>query len=550
MKTTPNTSNALKETLATKIFWSFVIVHVLLWSILPELARYTPSYDIIEAVNWAQQLDWGYDKNPWVIGWLTRLGIDIALGKSFLGYYFLQQLLVALGFWSIWQLGKQLFRPAYALIAVLILEGCTFFSTAVQTNNDNFALIGFLAFTMYAFFMALKNKGNIYSLLAGGSLGLAVMSKYSAIIILPWIWLCFFLEKWNTQTDKNKKTQSLKDNMLMFKELCFTYFKRHQNKNSNWSWYGGVFLFLLLCLPNLVWLIDHDFVTIRYLLVRQNITNTAVWMKHLYYSLDFIWRIFLGILPGFLLLLLFVNFKGKTSSSLQRTQMTHQSTATRQFLFCTGLAPLATIVLLSLLFGWQLYWEWGVPFIPLLGLVLFTYWQPVLTKKKLQIFIIGIFTLMVLFSSGYYLIETRFKAGVGSADYPATEIANTVTQIWREKFHTPLRYVAGSRYVAGFVAFYAKDNPKIFIEWNPLYSPKIDLQDMKKHGAIFVNDGYFGTKVLPRAEDFAIADHFPAEVLKAYPTLEILPIKIFPYHRNQKTHETVKLLIGILPPEK
>jgi len=496
---------------ATKVFWSIVALHVLVWSILPELVRYAPSYDLIEAANWSQYLDWGYDKNPWVIGWITRLGIELSCGKNFLGYYFIQQLFIGLSFWSIWQLGKQLFRPLHALIAVLILEGCLYFSTAVQTNNDNFALVGFLTLATYTFFTACKTPQAKYGLITGVALGCAVMTKYSAALLMPW--------------------------MLIY--LLTT--KDARNNFSPLGLYGGIILFLLICLPNVIWLTQHDFVTIRYLFTRQDIQITNFWAQHFYYPLDFCFKILLGILPCLLLLLTTAPFKIKHAL----VAAAHNE---RKFLLLLGLGPLATIVFFAMIFKWQLYWEWGVPFIPFLGLIIVSYYQPSLTKHKSQIFVGSVLLIMLLMATGYYLADTRWQAGRGSADYPARAVANHVTAIWQQQFHTPLRYVAGSRYVAGMVAFYSKDKPHVFAEWNILYSSQIDKEKLKKYGAVFVNDGYFGTKVLPWAKDDTNTTHFPTWVLKAYPTLKILPIQIFPYHRNQNTHEVVKLLIGILPP--
>lgn len=500
---------SINNTTSNLIFGCFLTLHILLWSILPELARYTASNDLIEAANWAQHLTFGYDKNPWVVGWITRLGLEFTGGENFLGYYFIQQVCIGLGFWSLWQLGRKLFNPTIALITVLLWEGCLYFSTTVQTNNDNFILIGFLTFTIYVFFLACETQKLKYWLLTGLGMGLAVMTKYSAVILLPWMYVYFYFFSWRAQV----------------------------NALSVYRIFSGIVVFLILCIPNFIWLMQHDFISIRYLFVRQSISELNFWVQHFYYPLNFIYKITLGILPSFLLLIVFLPFK-------KHKEITRK----RLFLILLGLGPLFAIIMLAMVFGWQLYWEWGVPFVPLLSLVFLAYFQPTITKKKFISFITCTIFLMLTFAGGYYFLETNLQAGKGSADYPAKEIATTITKIWWQKFHCPLRYVAGNRYIAGFVAFYSKDKPRVFVDWNPLYSSDINSKDVRKYGAVFVNDGTFGTLVLPLNKQNNDPKHFPDAVLKAYPTLQILPVKVFPYYRNEKTQEKVEVLIAVLPP--
>ena len=155
---------------------------------------------------------------------------------------------------------------------------------------------------------------------------------------------------------------------------------------------------------------------------------------------------------------------------------------------------------------------------------------------------------MFLWAIGYaagLFINSKHKH---SDNYPAQDIANYVTAQWQEKYHKPLKYIAGSRYVGGYIAFYSHDHPSVYVEWNDKFSPWINLADMKKYGAVFIQDNYYGTTVFGKHPDTHNGKNFPIEVLKQYPDLIILPVKYFNWKRGNKHDDPIPVLIGFLPP--
>ena len=156
---------------------------------------------------------------------------------------------------------------------------------------------------------------------------------------------------------------------------------------------------------------------------------------------------------------------------------------------------------------------------------------------------------MFLWAIGYAAGLTLDTKRHHSDNYPAKNIADYVTNSWQAKYHKPLKYVAGSRYVGGYIAFYSKDHPSVFVEWNPEFSQWIDVKKMKKYGAVFVQDDYYGTLVFGKAPNTENGLQFPPEVLKAYPKLIVLPIKYFRWHRADSSVPEIPVLIGFLPPK-
>jgi 4-amino-4-deoxy-L-arabinose transferase-like glycosyltransferase len=483
---------------ARTLFYATLILHILVWSISPVLIRHTVSADAIESFVWGQYLAWGYDKNPYLAGWIPHFALLLNIDNNAIGYYFVQQLMIGLGFWSIWKLGNLLFSPYRALIAVLIYEACLYFSVYAQTNNDNFPLVGLWGLAGYTFYLACKKQYLKYWLITGFTLGLAMMVKYSTVIFMFGLFLYLLTEK----------------------EARRSFYQS--------GLYLGAIAFLLPVLPNFIWLYQHDFVALTYISSRTALAENN--LAYLGYIGEFIQQTafnFIGCLALF---------------ALTNPRLTHASDrekTTTRYLWCVGMFPLMAVLVSATALGWQLYWEWGVPFIVFWGLLLVNYLKPQTNPAAILRFMIGVLFAICISLAGNILISCYWQAGKGSADYPAKPMANYVMQLWHARYDRPLPIVVGSRYTAGYIGFYAGDKPIVFVDEEA--SPNTDTQAniMKKNGAIFVQDNYYGTRN---------TEQFPRALLEKYPQLIVLPAIQFPYHRSEKSGEVVKLLIGILPP--
>ena len=47
-----------------KLFYSFIIIHLILWTLVPALTNNNLPLDTIEALAWGNNLDWGFNKHP------------------------------------------------------------------------------------------------------------------------------------------------------------------------------------------------------------------------------------------------------------------------------------------------------------------------------------------------------------------------------------------------------------------------------------------------------------------------------------------------------
>ncbi|MDX2164918.1 MAG: glycosyltransferase family 39 protein [Gammaproteobacteria bacterium] len=466
---------------------------------VPLTMRYALPHDTIEGFVWGQHLEWGYDKNPWMNAWLTRLGWELG-GQSGIGIYAMSSLFVGLSFWAVWELAKKVVNPIQALFSVLLLEGCIDYALVPQGFNDNVIELGLWPLMFLFFYKALQNQKIKNWVGVGISAGLAMMAKYYTAVPLA----------------------------LMFSFLVFEPKSRKSFLSKNL--YIGFLSFALVILPHIIWLFQHDFLTLKYAFGRADDTTPNAFDFASSQLLDFLLPIVMVI-------------------SLSRSRVNIREKFNTQFLLFIAVGPFLLTVALALIFRWHLYSEWGVPLVSLWGLVLVYFFNPELTPKKFKIILTIIYIIMFLWAIGYIAGLSLDSKRKHSDNYPAQQIADYVTTTWQNQYHMPLKYVAGSRYVGGYIAYYSKDHPSVFVEWNPEFSQWIDMNRMKKYGAVFVQDNYYGTLVFGQHPDTNDGLKFPQAVLKAYPNLIVLPVKYFSWHRSDGSVPRIPVLVGFLPPQ-
>jgi len=46
------------------LFYTFIIIHLFTWTLIPSLTNNNLPLDTIEALAWSSNLDWGFNKHP------------------------------------------------------------------------------------------------------------------------------------------------------------------------------------------------------------------------------------------------------------------------------------------------------------------------------------------------------------------------------------------------------------------------------------------------------------------------------------------------------
>ena len=161
--------------------------------------------------------------------------------------------------------------------------------------------------------------------------------------------------------------------------------------------------------------------------------------------------------------------------------------------------------------------------------------QPRLSLVKISGFLAFIFLLLMTEVSGYSY-SLLFSTTTSSANFPGQEIANHITNIWHDKYHTKLAYVGGSRWVGGNIGFYSPDHPAVFIELNPQLAPWINIKDMQKQGAVFVWEK-------------SQWNDLPKEALQKFLLYKNIQVQTFDWHRNYANLPPIQIGMVMIPPQ-
>jgi 4-amino-4-deoxy-L-arabinose transferase-like glycosyltransferase len=479
--------------------YAFIGLHITTWTLAPTLIRRCLPLDAMEGTTWGQQFLWGYDKNPFMSAWLTGIAARLGNHSDWVIYLF-SQLSVGICFWAIWQLGKKIVPLTYAFIAVLLLEGIQYYNFHAIDLSDNTLELGFWTLTILFFYQAIHKKNLLNWVLTGLFAALSMMTKYFTIVLF--IPMLLFLI-----VDTNAR-----DN---FKKIPL---------------YIGLFVFLLAIAPHTMWLFSHKFITVNYAFDR--VSSPPTWQAHFYFPAKFAWQMLEAFMPSALLFVLLF-FMGSYSKNKSENIVIPRSD--QLFLYLIGLGPLVITILLSAVSGIKLRSGWGQPLLSLSGLMLLISLKPTINIKQCYRFFWFIIAMMLVAVYGYYVALT-LALKPSSANYPGREIATSLTQSWHEEYHSPLKYVAGARWLAGTVAYYSADRPTVYIDWNNAISSWIDENKLKETGALFVWD---------LSED----NNVPYDTIKQrFPNLQDPQQLQFLWLRN-RTMNPVKIMIAVLPPE-
>ena len=218
-----------------KIFWIFnlfILAHLLIWTLIPFFSNKNLPLDVIEALAYGTNLDWGWDKHPPLSIFFPEIFYQL-FGNQDWVYYLLSQIFIIFSFIVIFKMGKEFLKnETYAIISVLLLEGIYFYNFTTPEFNVNVCQIPFWSLTVYYSWQSFKNNKIHNWILLGLFAGLGVLSKYLFIYLL--IGINFF----------------------------FIYYLK-KNKRFNFKYLIPIAVFFLVLRPHLMWLADNDYKTIE-----------------------------------------------------------------------------------------------------------------------------------------------------------------------------------------------------------------------------------------------------------------------------------------------
>ena len=92
-----------------KLFYSFITIHLILWTLIPSLTNNNLPLDTIEALAWGSNLDWGFNKHPPGSAFFLEIFYQI-FGSQDWAYYLLSQIFVIVAFIIVFKFSKEIFK--------------------------------------------------------------------------------------------------------------------------------------------------------------------------------------------------------------------------------------------------------------------------------------------------------------------------------------------------------------------------------------------------------------------------------------------------------
>ncbi|HET9715495.1 MAG TPA: glycosyltransferase family 39 protein [Pseudolabrys sp.] len=424
-----------------------LLMHAGVWTLLPSLLYPNLPLDLIEALTYGREWQLGYDKLPPLPWWLVEI-VYRAVGHDF-AYYLLAQAAVVLALWLVWLTARPLTGPLGALVAVLIADGLHYFNyTAAKFNHDVIQL-PFWALAGFAFHRALRGGRMGHWLLLGLAVGASLWAKYFVVVLAIPLFFSMLLD-----SDARKALRTPGP-------------------------YLAAVAALLIASPHLVWLVRNDFLPFAY--AEHRAIPSRGLIDHLWHPLQFLLGQAFFLIPSAIIAAPLFFPREKTGMrSLSFDQ---------RIVICLAFGPATAVIALSALTGRGTVAMWGYPLWLFLGVFLVMASRQLPEGRRLArvltswwVVFVG---LVVAFIVNYALLP-RYDHRYRAVFFPGSNLARELSERYRSATGRPIFYVIGSMWVAGNIAHYAPEHPRVLIDGKPERAPWIDLSDLRTKGAIVV----------------------------------------------------------------
>ena len=428
---------------------ALIAAQIIFWTLAPALSHTAPPLDVVEMYVWGREWVVATFKHPNLPG-LVLEPLRVLFGEAGWTAYLVSQIFIAITFWAVFMLGRELMDAQRALAGTLLLTGVYFFSWVTPEFNHNVAQMPLWALVMLTLWRATTHGKLLDWILLGAFAGLSLWAKYSSAVLLvvaaAWI-------LWDAQARRRILTPG--------------------------PWLALV-AFALVVAPQVFWLAEHDFGPFAYAARR---ASRGEW----YASIEFLLTLALDHLP-MLLLLACAGWFGKRAADAPPKP---EQRALR-FLLLLGLGPAVLTAAGALVSGAGLRSSWGAPMLVLSGLIVVALTSSKFSAARLKRLAIAAGVLLI-FGSGLYYGHMRYGVALTGkplrGNWPQAEISRQLESEWLIATNMPLRIVAGDVWTSGLVGFNDRAPPSVLIDGDYSKAPWVTPEDVARDGALIVWSG-------------------------------------------------------------
>jgi hypothetical protein len=158
------------------------------------------------------------------------------------------------------------------------------------------------------------------------------------------------------------------------------------------------------------------------------------------------------------------------------------------------------------------------------------WFRPASDPRRLRWFAaasIGVFLAWPLVYSAVELGEPFVHDRPKATQFPGQVMAEAITRSWQEAYDTPLVYVGGTEFAVNNLAVYSPDRPHVLPHANPNLAPWVDMNDLRRRGAVLVwEEGHFDARLDDWRKTFSEFDIQPTLVLARQTWHPVKPARI------------------------
>jgi 4-amino-4-deoxy-L-arabinose transferase-like glycosyltransferase len=402
------------------IYYIFITAHLMFWTLIPSLTNQNLPLDVIEALAWGSNLDWGFNKHPPGSAFFPEVFFQI-FGSQDWAYYLLSQIFVLISFYYVFKFSKEFFNnDLLGLISVLLIEAIYFYNFTTPEFNVNVCQLPFWSLTVYfSWKIYISKKINFTDcFLVGLFAAIGFLSKYLFLYLLVSIDLLF---------------------------IYLIFIKRE--RKFNFKYLITVEVFLIVLVPHLIWLNNNEFITITYGLARTGLEQSSL-IDHIKFPIIFLIKQ-VGLLIPFLILVWLLIKKIKFKFDLKDKKLL--------FLLAINILPILLMFLTSVVTGSKIRTMWMTPFYLFFGTLFVYLFQAQINIKKLKPFVIGF--IFLFFLSPILYAYVSISKDDKRTDYPGKEIAIKTQYAWDQQFKSKINVVYGNEWNAGNLSYHLKSRP-------------------------------------------------------------------------------------------
>ena len=432
-----------------KLFYIFITLHLIIWTLVPTLTNNNLPLDTIEALAWGSNLDWGFNKHPPASAFFVEVFYQI-FGSNDWAYYLLSQIFVVISFFAVWKFSEEFFNnKTYSLLSVFLLEGIHYYNFTTPEYNVYISEVPFWALTVYYAWKSYKENNVISLKLLGIFSAIGFLSHYLFIYLLIGI-KTFFLYS-----------------MARENKFYFKYF------------IAGT-VFILIILPHLIWLHENNYITVTYAMHRTGLEGSS-FLNHFIHPVIFLGKQ-IGILIPFLIMCFFAISKIKIKFNFKDKKLL--------FLLCINVVPIFLIFLTSMIMGVKIRTMWMTPFYLFFGVLFLYIFQHKITLIKIKYFFSAFLILFIISPVSYLYVS--ISQTDKRTDYPGKEIAKKIQREWENNFKNKIGLVGGDEWHGGNLFYHLESKPK----WDNIFNnQKITKLKNKDDGIVIIGDADILSKI-------------------------------------------------------